>query len=419
MSSQLIELKDHESKSVQYLDQTTGRTYHDSEGLRLAAEMHPSEYILSEKGQHLRHRDGRLIHVNELANEASDYYHRKLVRLTGKPTKYSLRDDCGRLVMMDLNVGDVHTPATLPNYAAGYRIAEGVADMASPVVQVPKQSDVYYTWNVSTDFNRKTPVTSAPGGGPPEINPTLSPTTYSTIQYAIGGPMPTEIVSNADTPLQPLQKLTQQVVDALLLEREYRVATLLQTGGSWQGSLVTTIASGSQWDGGAASDPIANMHHAQEQSYMPGTAWIFSELLWHDFLRNPAVQKFFGFKDSVSALPDPDEFEKTMKGIPPIYVATMKYQLGGVPTYVWGNSAVLIRQTDALASQIDISTTKTFRWIGGSAPDGSQQAGGFLVRNYFDPKRGARGANVVVAVINDTEAMTSGLVGGLLLSAHQ
>ena len=417
--SQLIELKDHATKAVSFLDQATGNTYSDPGGLHLVASMKPSEYLLSENGQNLRHSDGRLIHINELVNEASDYYHRKVVRLTGKPVKYTLRDEAGRLVQMDLGVAYVHTPATLPNYAAGYRIAEGIADVASPVFSVPKQTDVFYTYNVSTDFNRKTPVTSAPGAGVPEINPTLSPATYSTQLYALAGALPTEVISNADAPLAPLTKLIQQEVDALLLEREFRAATILQTSASFQASLVTTIAAGAQWNGGPSSDPIANMHHAQEQSYMPGTAWLFSELLFHDFVRNPGVQKFLGFKDSVSGLPTPAELQRTMNGILPIYVATMKYQLAAAATYVWGNHAVLVRNSDTVVSQMDVSTSKTFRWVGGSAPDGSQQAGGFLIRNYFDPKRGPRGSNVVVAVIQDTEVVTSGLVGGLLLNCHQ
>ena len=44
---------------------------------------------------------------------------------------------------------------------------------------------------------------------------------------------------------------------------------------------------------------------------------------------------------------------------------------------------------------------------------------GFLVRTYYDPKRGARGGTQVVVVHNDIEVQTSQLVGGLILNAHQ
>lgn len=411
--------RDAQAKVVGYLDQHTGRVYADDGGLHVLHDMVPTDYILGEKGQPVRGVDGRLIHVSQLANMAADHYYREIVKLTGKPTSYHMRNEDGTLVKMDLGVADVHTPATLPNYAAGYHIAEGVADIASPAILVPKQSNVYYTWNSTSDFNRKIPNASAPGAAVAEVNPGLSPATYSTVEYALGGYLPTEVQSNADTPLKPFQKMVQIIVDGLKLEREFRVATVLQTSGSWNANLVTTVAAGSQWDGGAASDPIFNIHHAIEQSFMPITGIVWSELVEHDFLRNPAVQKYFTFKDMIDGLPDPQKLSSTLH-LPPIYTAKMKYITGGNLTYVWGNHVVFIRQPaeQPPVSQMDVASNYTFRWIGGSAPDGTPTAG-FLVRTYFDPKRGPRGGTQVVVVHNDTEVQTSGLVGGLLLSAHQ
>lgn len=433
MVTELIALKDAQQgvapsadgshfKVIGYLDPTTGNRYEDPEGLRLTSRMREVDHVCGDNGLALRNpRTGHLYSVRELANEAADHYHRDMVRLTGQRAKYNLRNADGTLITMDLGVNDVHTPATMPNYAAGYKIAEGVADMASPALLTPFQSQVYYTWNSTSDFNRKIPNIVASGADVPEVNPGLSPATFATIQYALGGLLPTEVQSNADAPLQPFVKLMQIIVDGLKLERDYRVATLLQASGSWNANLVTTLGAGAQWNGGASSDPILNIHHAMEQSFMPVTGIVMSELVWHDFLRNPAVQKFFGFKDSVSGLPDEQEIQRTLKGLPPITVAKIKYVTAGALTYVWGNHVVFLRQPAEMPpkSQMDVASQYTFRWNGGTAPDGSAQAGGFLVRSYFDPKAGARGGTRVVCTINDTEVQTSGLVGGLLLNAHQ
>jgi len=408
-------------KELGWLDQSTGRLYADAEGSRPLRDMSPTDYIMLGDREPLRDSSGHLVSIRHLAAAAADHYHRQMVLATGQKCSYTMRDpDDGSLVRMDLGVADVHTPATLPNYAAGYRIADGVADVASPPLLVPKQSNVYYTWSPQTDFSRKVPNTSAPAGGVAEINPNLSPATYSTVEYALGGLLPTDVASNADAPLQPFAKLMQQVVDALRLEREIRVATLLQTSGSWNANLVTTLAAGSQWDGGAASDPVANIHRAMEQSYMPITGIVWSELVEHDFVRNPAVQKYFTFKDMIDGIPDPAKLSSTLK-IPPIYTARMKYVTGGAATYVWGNHVVLLRQPPEFppTTQMDILSNITFRWNGGTAPDGTAQAGGFLVRSYWDPKAGARGGTRVVCVVNDAEVQTSAFVGGLILSAHQ
>lgn len=418
--SNLLALKDVQSGKSEYLDQSTGRVYADSEGLKQLREMVPTDYVLGDKGQAVRDENGHLISLQALSDAAAMYYHRKMDALTGKPGSLKMRDDAtGRLVAMDLSITDVHTNAALPNYAAGYHLADGVADLAAPPILAPKQSDVYYTWNSSNDFQRKLPSGGAPGSGVAEVNPTLAPSTYTAPEYALGGFLPTEIQANADTPLRPFQKMTQMVVDGLRLEREYRVANMLETSGNWNANLVTTIAAGAQWNGGPASDPLANLHKAIEQSYLPVSCIVWSELVEHGFIRNPGVQKYFTFKDQVDGLPDPDKLSQTLH-LPPICTAKMKYTVGGALTYVWGSHVVLLHQPATMppVDQMDVATALTFRWMGGTAPDGSLTAG-FLVRTYYDPKRGARGGTQIVVVHNDAEVMTSGLVGGLLLNASQ
>lgn len=355
-----------------------------------------------------------------LSEHAAKIYYQNMADQYGHSVKMSRTEADGRKVLMDLGVSDVHIQAALPNYAAGYHLAEGCADIASPAILVAKQSDKYFTWDNANEFKRKFPNASSPGGAVSEVNPTLSNSSYTTNEYALGAFIPTEIAANADAPLRPFQKAVQMVMTNLLLERELRVSTLLQTSGSWTSGNVQTLASGAQWNGGASSDPVLNLHTAIENSFLPVTGIIWSELVDHDFARNPAVQKYVGFKSDEPGIPSAAEFASTLR-LPPIYVAKMKYTTnGGTLTYVWGNHVVLLHSPPEQppTSQQDVATTYTFRWNGGEAPDGAMTAG-FLVRTYFDPKRGPRGGTQVVVVHNDVEIMTSTVVGALILNAHR
>ena len=406
-------------RNQEFIDLSDGKVYSDDEGKNFLRQMHETEHVTTgnktgSREVAVRDENGRRIHRAQLTDGAALYSAEKRVEATGRREKFD-----GRLVQMDLAPSDVHTNSAVPYYAAGYRIADGLADVASPVILTPKQADVYYTWNQNSDFQRSLPVGGAPGAGSGEVNPSISSSSFLTVQYTLGGFMPTEVVANADTPIRPFVKLVQVVIDKLRLEREYRVMNLLSTSGNWNANNVIALAGGAQWDGGAASDPVANLHKAIENSYLPVTGILWSELVEHDFVRNPNVQKYFTYKDMVNGIPDPQKISSLLR-LPPIYTAMMKYVTGGALTYVWGNNVILLHNTGDLSSQMDVATTRTFRWNGaeGATPDGTLSAG-FLVRTFFDPKRGARGGTQVVVTHSDIEVMTSGYVGGLITGAHQ
>lgn len=420
MSQQLLALKDVKSHKTEYFDMAGGAVYADPEGLHKLRQVEETDIIVGADQKPLRDGAGHYVHTRTLQTEAIRHTYQQTADLLGRRVSCK-SDEPGRLVMMDLAPTDVHQPSAISNYAAGFHITDGAADAACPVILSAKQQNVYFTWNASSDFSRRLGAASAPGANVSEVNPSGAFSPYATVQYALGGFIPTEVQSNADTPLRPFNKMVQIVVDGLRLEREYRVATLLQTSGNWNSNLVQTLAGGSQWDGGAASDPLANIHHALEQSYMSDNCLlIMSELVFHDFVRNPAVQKYFTYKDPVTGIPSPEELRSQLK-LPPIVVANMKYTTnGGNLQYMWGNHVVMVRIPKEMppTSQMEIATSGTFRWYGGEAPDGTL-TGGMLVRTYYDPKRGPRGGTMVVVTHNDTEVMTSGLVGGLILNAHQ
>lgn len=357
-----------------------------------------------------------------LADFASRIHHEALSRATGQPVV--LRDSDGEVVRMDLSPSDVHIDAAMPNVATGYRLDEGAADIALPVITTDKASNKYFQWSNVNAFKRVIPNKAAPGGGVPEINPALSTDSYSTEEYALGAFVPSEVMANADAPLQPMQAAVARVMNALRLEREIRVATLLRTSGSWDSSVVLSLAAGAKWNGGVSSDPVANLHAIIEAAQMPVTDIIMSEQVRNRFATNAAVQKFFAMNNSGGGQGIPSAGQLSgILNLPPITVVKMKYFAAGTTmSYVWGGDVVLIHKPpqNPPTSQEDVASGYTFRWNGqGAGASDGAFSGGFLVRTYYDAKRGARGGMQVVVVHNDAEKMTANGVGGLIIGAYQ
>lgn len=402
-------LGDGRTGPIERLEVETGIVY-DMSGRKVRTLQETTEIA----GPH-----GQGLPVQALSDYAAERYYRNYQdQLGGQPMKVMTRERGDRTVLMDLAVGDVHKPTILSNFAGGYHLAQGVADLVSPPILTPKQSDYYAVWNQSVEFKRAMSNATSPGGAVPEVNPSLSTTQFTAAPFALAAFVPTEVESNADAPLRPFQKAVSMVMDKILLEREIRVAQKVQTSANWTSANVQALAAGAQWNGGASSDPVANLHTAIENSYLDVTDIIFSELVDHDWSRNPAVQKYVGFKDKEPGI-SASSFSSTLN-LPPIHVARMKYISAGALTYVWGNHVVLIHKPaeQPPTSQQDIATSYTFRWNGGMAPDGTMTAG-FLVRTFYDPKRGPRGGTQVIVAHNDSEQMTSTIVGGLILNAHR
>lgn len=355
-----------------------------------------------------------------LADYAARFYHSRLARACGHSVVMRDSDGDGVLVQMDLAQGDVHVDTLMPNFAGGYTLDQGVADLALPPLAVNKASNKFAVWDSANAFKRVIPSAASAGAQVPEVNPTLSTLSYSTVEYALAAYVPTEVDANADAPLRPLQAATRRVMNALMLEREIRVATLLTTGANWDSSLTTTLGATAKWNGGSASDPLADLHARIEASYMPVTAIVWSEQVEHDFVRNTNVQKYLYAKNAVNSVPNGAEISSALR-LPRIITAKMKYQASGTTqSYVWGNDVVLLHQSPDMppTSGEEVATGYTMRWSGGDTPDGAA-SNGWLVRQYFDQRRGGRGGRVVVVVHNDAEVFTSKYVGGLIKSAHQ
>jgi hypothetical protein len=328
----------------------------------------------------------------------------------------------GKLVTMDLGVADVHIDSALANYAAGYQDADKglIADQVVPILPVAKNSDKFYTWDKNDVFQEVTSLEVAPGGAMAEISPRLSSSNYNCTSYGVQSFVATEVQANADSALNPERQAVVRCMTAIRLARERRAANLLMTSGNWSGGTVTTLAAGEKWNGGASSDPVRVLTTAIEASLTDVSAVVMSQRTYNDFFQNAQVQKYIASKSGIAPIPGQSEFSAILK-LPPIIVGSRKALAAAGIGYMWGDNVALINADAGIPSGgSTISTARTFRWNGanGGANDGTMQ-GGFLVRSYWDPKRGSRGGKVVAVVHNDTEVMTSTVAGALIVGAHQ
>lgn len=326
----------------------------------------------------------------------------------------------GKTIAMDLGNSDVHQNAATPGYAAGYRNETPIADVFAPPLLRTKPSDKYYTFDKYDAFQRATPVIGATSAQVAEVSPRLANSTFTTIEYALGGFVGTQLEAAADAPLRIRQATMTRVLNALMLERELRVATLATTAASWDSSVVATVLAAAKWNGGASSDPIADIHARVEASWGEITGIGVSEKVFHAMQRNANVQKYITYKDSAAPMPKPGEMSALLD-LPPIYVGKMKYvNAAGALDYIWGNDVVLFRSPPQMppTTQDDVASAITFRWDAGSVSDGAA-SNGMLVREYFVQDRGSMGGNKVVLIHHDTEVMTSKFVGGLIKAAYQ
>lgn len=334
----------------------------------------------------------------------------------------SMRDETGRLVTMDLGPADVHVDTGLVNYCAGYKLQDGIADLACPVVPVAKASDKYWTWDKDDAFQDVEALVSGSSATPNEVSPRVGNETFSTVPYALAAAVPIELMANADAPVRPEIAAGRRVMNALMLARERRVAAKLMTAGNWSGRTAAVTA---KWNGGANSDPIRDLYTAIESCLTPVNQVIMSERTYHDFVQNAAVQKYVAAKTMIAPIAADKNASASafsaLLGLPPFVIAPMKGKASASTYgYVWGDNVLLAYNEPGVpADGQTINTAKTMRWTGanGGAPDGSM-TGGFMVRKYFDPRRGARGSNVYVVVHNDAEILTSTWAGYLLTGAH-
>ncbi|PIP38770.1 MAG: hypothetical protein COX19_10775 [Desulfobacterales bacterium CG23_combo_of_CG06-09_8_20_14_all_51_8] len=129
-------------------------------------------------------------------------------------------------------VRQVHQNAVLTNVAIGYHPTGFIAEQIFPVLQIQKESDKYYIWNRHEPFRRENTL-RADGAESNEVGFSLDYSTYQAEEYALKVGVTDRQKANADSVLRLKIAKTQRMAEKLLVDLEYRIATLIQTQANW------------------------------------------------------------------------------------------------------------------------------------------------------------------------------------------
>lgn len=189
---------------------------------------------------------------------------------------------------------DLHIDMPLSQVAMRYRPEGMIADQIAPTVNVPKQSDSYYVWNIADVF-RVVDDYRAPGREARTMTRSMSSATFFCKNHALKYPLPYEDIANADAKevFASRGAIAESILDQLYLNWEYRVAQQC-TSGSNCGSY-SAVASG--WNDGTEgnSDPTADIdtaiYNVQGVTGIRPNSIIFGTNAWKTYHRHAGVVK--------------------------------------------------------------------------------------------------------------------------------
>ncbi len=139
----------------------------------------------------------------------------------------------GQKVTLALTPADVHSPAEISTYMAGYHAPGGFrADEASQIIPVNQDEDKYRTFDTDDAFKRVV-VKGSLQGGIPEVDPKSSLSSYKVVEQFVGSFIPQQVETNATGLYKPRLAAGRRCMRAIQLSREYDVWDLLTTTGSW------------------------------------------------------------------------------------------------------------------------------------------------------------------------------------------
>ena len=237
----------------------------------------------------------------------------------------------------------VHVDAVLSNVSVKYSNGQAIADQVLPRVKVAKDSDVYFTYT----RNFKTPNTyRAIGSESNAIDWNVSTATYFCEEYALHDDVYDRLRKNADQPLNLDVDTTEALTDALILDRERRVAAI-----AFSGSYITNtspLAGANQWSDYAGSDPLgdieAGMLSVKAACGKTPNLVVLGEQVMSKLRNHPDLLE--RIKYTQKGVVTEDLLGSLLPGAPTVLVGDMMYDttVEGIAEslgYVWGKNCLI------------------------------------------------------------------------------
>jgi len=325
----------------------------------------------------------------------------------------------GQRVSCALLPSDVHDPTELPTYLAGYRPPQYRGDEASPPILVDNDEDKYRSFS-SDDAFKRVLVKGSTTGAVPEVDPKSALDSYKVAERYVGAFIPRQTELQRGNAYNPIMAAMRRARRAIELDREIDVWTLLTTNANWNANNVVTLGATFNWNGGSASDPMADLQNMCERSAQAVTDIWMNLKVANAFLRHDAVRDHLRMMIGDSAAGNDlqrvnnqslvTNVDFIIPGLPPIHVVPGKVlnETTSLLDFILSDAVVLTVKPPGVPSDgEEIATSYTFRRRG---PSGV----GFEAREFFLENRGPLGGTMVVVSMADIEKMTGATSGGLL-----
>lgn len=321
--------------------------------------------------------------------------------------------------MATLNVSDLQNrnpvlESVLATYGQG---GSFIADMLSPVTLVDDRSGVVDQL-LRSDFSRVVEDAVGVSGEPNHYAWGSGTTSYTCFGRALMTNVPVSVASNADAPFQPVEETSaKQLMEALLLGRENRVATLLTTNGNYN----TTVSASAVWSDQTNADPIADVHSAIESLAAGGAEDSVLRLemtleRWHELSRHPAML------GGGSTNPTVNKGEAASRlNVDEILVTDVEKDTantGQSASYsrIWdGTKAALVRVPRGQPNLRTKAFSLSPRFQGDINIEGlTRDANGIVTARWTDPKPGVHGAVKLKVGFEDDEKVIQNDQGVLI-----
>ena len=270
---------------------------------------------------------------------------------------------------------DVHVDAVLTNMSVAYQqeAYAFVANRAFPVVNVAKQTDLYFTYSQS-DFMRDSVQRRADGTESAGTGYGLSTASYSCDVWALHKDIGDQTRANSDNPLNPDMDATRFLSQQMLIRQEVQWAADAFTTSIWG----TDATPSPLWDA-ASSTPIADVETAKNTvltntGYVPNTI-IMSYKAFSALVDNADIVDRIKYtsQDSVT-----EELLARVFNVDRVLVMASVYnsaQEGATASYSQvGDKDVLVCYTPSAPGLMVPSAGYTMNWSGVSAGLGTSSA---------------------------------------------
>lgn len=298
---------------------------------------------------------------------------------------------------------------SLTAVAISYRNKSLIADMVLPRVPVATDAFKYFKFNKDDQFTvpdtkigRKSEANEVEFGG--------TEVTDSTADYGLKDFVPVGDIRNAEgTPFDPLAQASLNVSRLVQLDREIRVANAVFNAANYATNNKATLSGTSQWSDFTNSDPLSAILTAFDSMIMRPNKMVLGQAVWTKLRTHPKiVEAVKGTGAGVNAqgivsrqqVADLLELQEILVG--EAFVNTAKKGATAAYARGWGKFAAAI-YTEPVASS-ESATTFGFT---------AESGGGLRVRDWFDPKRGVDGGQVVQVVDTVKEVLPAQDLGFL------